>query len=84
MRHQAACGAAVGGRHRVARQAVVPLRHARGDHLVALAARRHEVPLVVLALRNVHWVAVMQLPLYDFSWSPCRRRPATSGRRVQR
>ena len=61
MRHQAARGAAMSGRDRVARQAVVPRRHARGDHLVALAARRHEMPFVVLALRDVHGIAVAQL-----------------------
>src|SRR4051812_21948414 len=51
--HQPACGATVGGRYRVPRQAVVPSRHTRRDHLVAFAtAGRHEVPLVVLALRD--------------------------------
>src|SRR5512139_910123 len=48
--HQAAAGAAMRGRDHVAGQAVVPALHARLDHLVALAVRRHEMILVVLAL----------------------------------
>src|SRR5512135_3393984 len=50
MRDQPARCATMGGDHRVGRQALVPFAHARRHHLVALAARRHEMPFVVLAL----------------------------------
>src|SRR5665647_1903490 len=60
-RHQPARGAAMGGRHRVAFKAFVPIAHARRHHLVALPARRQEVPLVVLALGDARWIALMQL-----------------------
>ncbi len=39
----------MGGRHGVAREAQVPVAHARRHGFVALAAGRQEVPLVVLA-----------------------------------
>src|ERR1039457_3354434 len=61
MGDQPARGTAMGGDHRVGRQALVPLSDARRHHLVALAARRHEMPFVVLALSDVLWVAHVQL-----------------------
>src|ERR1035437_11146054 len=53
MGYQPARGTAMGGDDRVGRQALVPLSDARRHHLVALAARRHEMPFVVLALGDV-------------------------------
>src|ERR1035441_6037031 len=61
MGDQPARGTAMGGDHRVGRQALVPLSDARRHHLVALAARRHEMPFVVLALSDVLRVAHVQL-----------------------
>src|SRR5665213_3104634 len=48
--HQPAGGATMGGRHGVVFQARIPAAHPLGNVLVALPARRHEIPLVVLAL----------------------------------
>src|SRR5664279_468625 len=61
MGDQPARGTAMGGGHRVADQRLVPISDARRHHLVALAAGRHEMPFVVLALRDAGRIALMQL-----------------------
>src|SRR5664279_2403456 len=61
MGDQSARGAAMGGGHRVASQRLVPISDARRHHLVALAAGRHEMPFVVLALGDPRRVALVQL-----------------------